>query len=146
MTIRACLSLASVALVACFVGVISMPASSAAEDSAASRVFELRIYTAAPGKLDALNARFRDHTLQLFEKHGMKNVVYLVPTEDPKSQNTLVYLISHASRAAADKSWDAFRKDPEWQKVKDESERDGKLVEKVESTYLSPTDYSPLKK
>ncbi|HVW00439.1 MAG TPA: NIPSNAP family protein [Planctomycetaceae bacterium] len=122
-----------------------MSASTAAETSGA-RVFELRIYTAAPGKLDALNARFRDHTLRLFEKHGMKNVVYLVPTEEPKSQNTLVYLLSHESRAAADKSWDAFRKDPEWQKVKEESERDGKLVDKVESTYLSPTDYSPMKK
>lgn len=145
MSIRACLSVAFVAFAACLAGVLSMSASSAAEDSA-SRVFELRIYTAAPGKLEALNARFRDHTLRLFEKHGMKNVVYLVPTDEPKSQNTLVYLISHASRAAADKSWDAFRKDPEWQKVKDESERDGKLVEKVESTYLSPTDYSPIKK
>jgi hypothetical protein len=145
MTIRARLSVALVAFAACLAGVLSMSASSAAEDSAA-RVFELRIYTAAPGKLDALNARFRDHTLRLFEKHGMKNVVYLVPTEEPKSQNTLVYLISHASRAAADKSWEAFRKDPEWQKVKEASERDGKLVEKVESTYLSPTDYSPLQK
>jgi hypothetical protein len=129
-------------------GLISIPTAATGQSKApeGSRVFELRTYTAAPGKLEALHARFRDHTLRLFEKHGMKNVIYLSPTDEQLAGNTLVYLISHASREAADKSWAAFRADPEWQKVRSESEKDGKLVEKVDSQYLTPTDYSPLKK
>jgi hypothetical protein len=129
-------------------GLISIPTAATGESQApeGSRLFELRTYTAAPGKLEALHARFRDHTMRLFEKHGMKNVVYLSPTDEQHAGNTLVYLISHASREAADKSWAAFRADPEWQKVRSESEKDGKLVEKVDSQYLTPTDYSPLKK
>src|SRR5206468_2123828 len=98
-----------------------------------------------PGKLPALHARFRDHTLKLFEKHGMQNVIYWTPTDPEKSQNTLVYVISHESMDAAKASWDAFGKDPEWQKVRAESEKDGKIVAKVERVYLMATDYSPHK-
>jgi hypothetical protein len=110
-----------------------------------NRVFEIRTYTAEPGKLDALHARFRDHTAQLIEKHGMTNVVYFVPTDEPLSKNTLIYVLAHASRDAAKKSWDAFRSDPAWHKLQKETEANGKLVTKVDSIFADPTDYSPLK-
>jgi len=103
-------------------------------------LYELRTYHTPEGKLDALNARFRNHTLTLFEKHGMKNIMYWTPVDKP---NTLIYVIAHKDKAAADASWKAFRDDPEWQKVAEETQRDGKLVEKVESVYMTPTDYSP---
>ena len=112
-----------------------------------NRVFEMRTYTAPPGKLDALKARFRDHTLKLFEKHGMKNVGYWVPTDGPEHDNTLVYIISHESRDAAAKSWAAFGADPDWVKAKAESEKDGRLTVQggVKSVFLEPTDFSPIK-
>jgi NIPSNAP len=112
---------------------------------ATSRVFEIRTYTAEDGKLDALNARFRDHTTKLFEKHGITSIGYWIPADEPRSKNTLIYIVAHPSREAAKQNWDEFGKDPEWQKVKAESEADGKLVTKVESVYVNPTDYSPLK-
>src|SRR5580698_303393 len=107
-----------------------------------SRVYELRVYYAAPGKLEALNARFKNHTLKLFEKHGLTNVGYFVPTGENKD-NKLVYFISAPSKEARDKSFKDFGADPEWQKAAKESEKDGKLVNKIESTFLSITDYSP---
>jgi len=107
------------------------------------RVYEMRTYTAPDGKFEALQTRFRDHTLKLFEKHGIENVAYFVPTDDPKSQNTLIYLIAHKSRDAAEASWKAFRDDPEWKKVHANSEVNGKLVEKVDVMFLAPTDYTP---
>ena len=110
-----------------------------------ARVFELRTYTAPDGKLADLHKRFRDHTLRIFEKHGMTNIVYLSPQDAPLSQNTLVYLLAHSSREAAKKSWAAFVNDPEWKKVSTESQVDGKIVAKVESMFLDPTDYSPMK-
>ena len=111
----------------------------------AERLFELRIYTTAPGRLDALNKRFREHTNRLFEKHGMELVGYWTPVEGPESENTLIYILAYPSREARDAAWQAFRDDPEWQKAREESERDGKIVEKVESKVLTPTDYSPIK-
>jgi hypothetical protein len=109
------------------------------------RVFELRTYTAPDGKLDELHKRFRDHTLRIFKNHGMTNVAYFKPQDAPLSQNTLIYLISHQSRDAAKANWAAFQADPEWQKVANESQKNGKIVAKVESVFLDPTDYSPLK-
>lgn len=106
-------------------------------------VYELRIYHAAEGKLDALLARFRDHTMALFEKHGMKNVAYWLPTDDPLKGKTLVYILAHPSRDAATANWKAFRDDPDWQNVQKASEANGKLVEKVDSTFLALTDFSP---
>jgi hypothetical protein len=108
------------------------------------RVFELRTYHALPGRLPALQARFRDHTLKLFVKHGMTNVGYWTPLDAPASENTLIYVLAHASREAAKKSWDDFRNDPEWQAVAKASEADGKIVEKVESVFMDATDYSPI--
>jgi hypothetical protein len=111
----------------------------------ADKVFELRTYTAPEGKLGDLHARFRNHTLRIFEKHGMSNVIYLAPMDAPASENQLVYLISHKSREAAKASWTAFQNDPEWKKVSSESQVNGRIVAKVDSVFLTATDYSPLK-
>lgn len=108
-------------------------------------VFELRTYVAAPGKFEDLKARFRNHTLKIFEKHGMKNVVYGVPAEGPGASNTLIYLLQHDSRDAAKASWDKFRTDADWMKARAASEANGKLTDKVESVFLEPTDFSPMK-
>ena len=110
-----------------------------------ARVFELRTYTAPDGKLGELHQRFRDHTMRIFQKHGMTNVGYWSPQDAPLSQNTLIYVIAHPSREAAKKSWDAFRNDPDWKKVASESQVNGPIISKVESVFLDPTDYSPIK-
>jgi len=109
------------------------------------RVFELRTYTCYEGKLPDLLARFRNHTIRIFEKHGMTSIAYWVPQDAPASQNTLIYILAHPSREAAKKNWEAFRNDPEWQKVQKESEANGKIVSKVVSVFMDPTDFSPLK-
>jgi NIPSNAP len=108
-----------------------------------SRVYELRTYTTLPGRLPALHKRFAEHTLKLFEKNGMRNEMYWTPSEGEKKDNTLIYLISHESQEAADKSWKAFGADPEWQKARAASEADGKIVDKVERVFMTLTDYSP---
>ncbi|MEX2092954.1 MAG: NIPSNAP family protein [Pirellulales bacterium] len=115
-----------------------------ARGSTKSRAFEIRTYTTEPGKLDALHARFRDHTTKLFEKHGMTNIGYWTPGDEPRAKDTLIYIIAHESRAAARKNWEGFVNDPEWIKARDESEVGGKIVSKVESVFVNPTDYSPL--
>ena len=110
------------------------------------RVFEIRTYTSPDAtKLQALHARFRNHTMRIFKKHGMTSVGYFAPQDAPLSQNTLIYVISHASREQAKKNWDEFRNDPEWKAVSAASEADGKIVEKVESVFVDATDYSPMK-
>jgi hypothetical protein len=116
--------------------------------SASPRVFELRTYRAAPGKLEALLARFRDHTTTLFAKHGMAQFGYWVPTEQKDGAGeTLIYILEHQSREAANDSFKAFRADPEWIKVKADSEVNGSLTVKdgVQSLLMSPTDFSPAK-
>lgn len=111
-----------------------------------SRCFELRTYHAAPGKFEAMHARFRDHTCALFKKHGMELVGFWVPTDKDKgADSTLIYIVAHKSREEAKKSWAAFVNDSEWKKARDESEVGGKLVDKAESVFLSATDYSPMK-
>jgi hypothetical protein len=110
-----------------------------------TRVFELRTYYAAPSKMAALHARFRDHTCKLFEKHGMTNVAYWSPSDPKEADKKLIYVLAFPSREAAEKSWHNFREDPEWDKVRKASEVDGRLVEKVESVFMSATDYSPMK-
>jgi len=109
------------------------------------RAFELRVNTAEKGKLEALERRFRGHTLGLFAKHGMEVIGFWKPAAAEEQEGTLVYLLAYPSHEARDKSWTAFGNDPEWQKVYKESHADGPLVKKVESTQLDPTDYSPLK-
>jgi hypothetical protein len=117
-------------------------ASSAA---AGDRVFELRTYYTNEGKMPDLHARFRDHTNKLFEKHGMTLIGYWSPTDGDDAANTLIYILAHESREKAAESWKAFGADPEWHKARDASEVNGKLVAKVESVYMTPTDYSPLR-
>jgi NIPSNAP protein len=109
------------------------------------RVYELRTYYCLPGRLEALHKRFKDHTMKLFEKHGMKNEMYWTPTDPKLKDHVLIYIVSHDSMDAAKKSWDAFRSDPNWIKVRDASEKDGKIVEKVESVYMTATEFSPKK-
>jgi len=106
-------------------------------------VYELRVYHVVPGKLDAVLARFRDHTMKIFERHGMKNVAYWTPVDEPQKGNTLIYILQHPSRAAAGANWKSFQDDPEWKTVKAKSEENGKLVEKIDSTFMSLTDFSP---
>ncbi|MBM4183535.1 MAG: NIPSNAP family protein [Gemmatimonadetes bacterium] len=120
-------------------------ASPLASLEAADRVFELRTYTAPEGKLDDLLARFRNHTMRIFERHGMTNVGYWLPQDTALRSNTLVYLLAHPSRAAADQAWRDFAADPEWQRVSEESQRDGRIVTQVVRQYLDPTDFSQMK-
>jgi hypothetical protein len=113
----------------------------------APRVFELRTYTASPGKLADLHKRFRDHTTKLFAKHGMTNVFYGVPRDkEPGRDDTLVYLLAFPSREAAAEAWRGFLDDPQWQRVYKASQADGvELAAKIESIYLAPADFSPIK-
>jgi len=106
-------------------------------------VFELRVYHANEGKLDALLARFRDHTMTIFKRHGIESVAYWTPTDEPLAGRTLVYMLRHPSREAATANWAAFHDDPEWKQVSTASEVNGKLVDKVDSTFLKLTDFSP---
>ena len=107
-----------------------------------NRVFEIRTYTAPEGKLDALKARFRDHTIEIFNRHGMTSIGYWVPQG---SQNTLIYILAHPSKEVAMQHWREFASDPEWKKVAAESEANGKIVEKIDRVWADPTDFSPLK-
>ncbi len=107
-------------------------------------IYELRTYTANPGKADAMHSRFRDHTRRIFAKHGITSVGYWVQTTPEDGAGDLVYLLSHPDREAADAAWTAFRADPEWIAVRDASESGGKLVANVVSQFLEPTDYSAM--
>ncbi len=113
------------------------------EAQSSPMVYELRTYHAFEGKLPALLARFRDHTLTIFARHGMKSVAYWTPTDEPLAGRTVIYILAYPSRAAATASWAAMRADPEWQAVVKASEANGKLVEKVDSVFMVSTDFSP---
>jgi NIPSNAP len=113
-----------------------------AAPQSSTTVYELRVYHANPGKLDDLLRRFREHTMKLFERHGLKNVAYWVPVDEPAKSNTLIYILEHPSREAAATNWKAFQDDPEWKSVRDKSEENGKLVDHVDSTYMALTDFS----
>ena len=106
-------------------------------------VYELRVYHCYEGKLPDLWKRFREHTTTIFEKHGMKNVAYWTPMDEPQKSNTLIYILAHPSREAAAANWKAFSADPEWQSVQKASEANGKIVEKIDSTFMTLTDFSP---
>lgn len=116
-----------------------------AADAPAAPLYEMRIYYSPEGKLKDLHARFRDHTVKLFEKHGIKNVGYFVP-EGENPENKLVYFLSYVNRDARNQAWRAFMADPDWQKAWKESEKNGTLVSRLEEVYLVPTDYSPVPK
>ena len=121
---------------------IAMQNASAEPDSE-SVVYELRTYTTYEGKLDDLHARFENHTMDLFEKHGMTNIMYWTPQDPELSENTLIYLLSHESRESAEQSWEGFSNDEEWHRVYEASRTDGPIVERVESVYMTKTPYSP---
>ena len=130
----------------CLLFVLGTLVAEPAPGAPSGRVFELRTYSASPGKLEALNARFRDHTIGLFKKHGMEVVGFWEPLDkEAGAGEKLVYMLAHQSRAAAEASWKAFRDDPEWVKVKADSEKGGVLTTKIESVFLGGTDYSPLR-
>ena len=119
------------------------PSPSLAKDS---RCFEIRTYYTLPGKLEALHARFRDHTMALFKKHGMEVVGFWGPTDKEKgSENTLVYVLAFPTRPARDQAWKDFVADPAWLKARDDSEKNGKLIEKIDSVMLMATDYWPVR-
>ena len=114
------------------------------EKKANTRVYELRTYTTLPARLPALHKRFAEHTMKLFEKHGMKNEMYWGPTDEARKDNTLIYFVSHESQEAADRSWKAFQADPVWIKARDASEADGKILAKPpERVFMKMTEYSP---
>ncbi|HEY6764780.1 MAG TPA: NIPSNAP family protein [Candidatus Sulfotelmatobacter sp.] len=106
-------------------------------------VYELRVYHTAAGKLGELLTRFREHTIKLFDRHGMDSVAYWTPLDEPQKSDTLIYILRHPSRDAAAANWKSFQDDPEWKSVHDKSEANGKLVEKVDSTFMALTDFSP---
>ncbi len=117
----------------------SASASRAADQD--TRLYEMRTYYSPEGRLDDLHARFRDHTVKLFEKHGMTNIGYWVPVDN--KDNKLVYILAYANREARDQSWKAFFADPEWKKVREITEAKGPIVSKVDAVFLAATDYSP---
>jgi hypothetical protein len=113
--------------------------------NAEGRVFEMRTYYAHPGKMEALHARFRDHTNKLFVKHGMTLIGFWSPLDAKEADHKMVYILAYPSKEAREKSWQAFQNDPEWKAAKAASEKDGPLVAKVEVQFLKATDYSPIK-
>lgn len=125
-------------------GMAAIGMAAAEPARAQERVFEMRTYHTLSGRLDALHKRFREHTNGIFVKHGMSLIGYWTPSEGEASKNTLVYILAYPSMAAREASWKAFREDPDWEKAREASEKDGKIVEKVDSVFLTPTDYSPI--
>lgn len=141
-------------IAACSAVFLSLHLGAAAEPAAAggappvapadTKCYELRTYHAAEGKMEALQARFRDHTVKLFSKHGITSLGYWVQLDEKgEATNRLTFLLSYPARKDREASWKAFMSDPEWQKAMKESEANGKLVEKVENPFLIATDYSP---
>jgi hypothetical protein len=135
--------LATVLGVGMMIGSQRQIADAAAANSA--RIYELRTYTTNDGKLDDLHARFANHTNTLFVRHNMTLIGYWTPAEGETKDNTLTYLIGHESREAAKDNWKGFVSDPDWKKAFADSKKDGPLVNNIESTFLNPTDYSPLR-
>jgi hypothetical protein len=126
--------------------VFAMCAVTVRAEDKPGKVFEMRTYYAAPGKMDDLHKRFRDHTCELFKKHGMELVGFWEPVDEKSGKGEkMVYILAYPSRDAATASWKAFSADPEWQKARNASETNGKLVAKVESVFLNSVDYSPIK-
>lgn len=133
------------ALIAVAAGGAGYAARANAKPESANRYFEIRTYTAAEGKMDALHKRFRDHTLKLFSKHGIENVGYWVVNSGETAGRSLVFILAYPSKEARETSWKAFVADPEWVKAKAESEKEGTLVTKADSRFMDPADYSPIK-
>jgi hypothetical protein len=132
------------ALLAISLGSFATGVSVGQSKEANNRVYELRTYTTLPGRLPALNKRFAEHTMKLFRKHGMRNEMYWIPTDDARKDNTLIYVLSHESQDAADKNWRAFQADSDWTRVMNASEADGKILAKApDRVFMRLTEYSP---
>lgn len=142
-TITAIITTALILILGIQIGSQTKSAQAAQANNA--RIYELRTYTTNEGKLDDLHARFANHTNTIFVRHNMTLIGYWTPSEGETKDNTLIYLIGHESREAAKANWRAFSADPDWKKAYADSKHDGPLVKKVESTFLNPTDYSPLR-
>jgi len=127
---------------ALMLAIVRLPASS---PQPPHHVYELRLYHVKEGKIDTLKARFGDHTDAIFKRHNMKSIGYWSPEDAPDSQNLFVYILEHPSRQEAEKNWAAFQADPEWQKVKKESEANGPLVDHIDHYFMDPTSFSALK-
>jgi hypothetical protein len=143
--IRRTAGIITFALATFLAGYWSGSARSTVQAQNSDRVFELRTYHTYEGKLDTLAKRFREHTMEIFTRHGMTNIGYWLPTDPPLKGKTLVYMLAYPSREAATKSWAEFRADPEWKKVAAASEENGKIVDHVDSIFLTPTDFSQIK-
>jgi len=124
---------------------LAMSVMSHSHAEAPNHVYELRLYRVAAGKMEALKARFGEHTDALFKRHGMKSIGYWQPEDAPSSQELFVYVLAHPSREDAEKNWASFQNDPEWRKVKAESEAHGPLVDRIDRYFMDPTSYSALK-
>jgi hypothetical protein len=124
---------------------VTLGLSYLAESKDPPHVYELRLYQVNEGKMDALIARFGDHTDAIFKRHNMKSIGFWRPEDAPYSQNLFVYLLEHPSREEARKNWAAFQADPEWKKVKAESETNGALANHIDSYFMDPTSFSALK-
>ena len=124
---------------------LAMSVMSRSFADAPNHVYELRLYHVAAGKMDALKARFGEHTDALFKRHGMKSIGYWQPEDAPSSQELFIYVLEHTSREDAEKNWASFQNDPEWRKVKAESEAHGALVDRIDRYFMDPTSYSALK-
>ena len=124
---------------------LAMSVMSRSHAAAPNHVYELRLYRVAAGKMDALKARFGEHTDDLFKRHGMKSIGYWQPEDAPSSQELFIYVLEHPSREEAEKNWASFQNDPEWRKVKAESEAHGSLVDRIDRYFMDPTSYSALK-
>src|SRR4051812_17833221 len=139
----------NISCVLCFLsGVLLMASFSTLRGSDAPsppHVYELRLYHAKEGKIDALKARFGDHTDALFKRHNMKSIGYWQPQDAPSSQNLFIYILEHPSRADAEKNWAAFQADPDWKKVKADSEVNGPLVDHIDRYFMDPTRFSEMK-
>jgi hypothetical protein len=128
----------------CGLGMLSSP-TSAADAAPGGKVYDMRIYKANPGKLEALHARFRDYTCKIFQRLGMELVGFWTPTEGDEAKDTLIYIVAFPSVEAQKAAWKAFWDDPEWKKVKADSEKDGVLLKEYKAKTLKATDYSPIR-
>jgi hypothetical protein len=134
--------LGAIAMIAA--GCIAFAAGVSVAQEKKTRVYELRTYTVLPGRLPALHKRFAEHTMKLFEKHGIRSEMYWAPIDATRKDNTLIYFVSHESMEAAERNWNAFYADPEWIRVRDASEADGKILAKPpERVFMKLTDFSP---
>jgi hypothetical protein len=143
MRTKLCLLVALYVVIA--ISAVLNASASAADPPSAGKVYELRVYHTNPGKLEALHARFRDHTCKLFQKHGIELVGFWTPIEGDEAKDTLYYIVAFPNAEAQKKAWQAFQNDPAWKKTKADSEKDGVLVKKVDSMNLKATDYSPIR-